>query len=61
MIHVRHDAAAIAAGLCETSLITHSESNRSGIGCTRNVAVPIFVRWIGFRRTGDRLAKPRAR
>ena len=26
MIHVRHAAAAIAAGLCETVLITHGES-----------------------------------
>src|SRR5437016_10030130 len=32
MIHVRHSAAAIAAGLCETVLITHGESGRSGAG-----------------------------
>jgi len=30
MIHVRHAAAAIASGLCETVLITHGESGRSG-------------------------------
>jgi acetyl-CoA acetyltransferase len=28
MIHVRHAAAAIASGLCETVLITHGESGR---------------------------------
>lgn len=32
MIHVRHAAAAIAAGLCSTVLITHGESGRSGVG-----------------------------
>ena len=32
MLHVRHAAAAIAAGYCETVLITHGESGRSGIG-----------------------------
>ena len=32
MIHVRHAAAAIASGLCETVLITHGESGRSGVG-----------------------------
>jgi len=35
-IHVRH-AAAIGSGLCETVLITHGESGRSGVGRTRNV------------------------
>jgi len=30
MIHVRHAAAAISSGLCETVLITHGESGRSG-------------------------------
>jgi acetyl-CoA acetyltransferase len=34
MIHVRHAAAAIASGLCETVLITHGESGRSGVGRT---------------------------
>ncbi|MEZ5383612.1 MAG: hypothetical protein R2754_17660 [Microthrixaceae bacterium] len=32
MIHVRHAAAAIEAGLCETVLITHAESGRSRVG-----------------------------
>src|SRR6266436_1115735 len=40
MIHVRHAAAAIAAGLCETVLITHGERGRSGVGRTRNVVAP---------------------
>src|SRR5207245_6029709 len=40
MIHVRHAAAAVASGLCETVLITHGESGRSGIGRTRNVVAP---------------------
>ena len=32
MIHVRHAAAAIEAGLAKTILVTHGESGRSGIG-----------------------------
>jgi hypothetical protein len=40
MIRVRHAAAAIALGLCETVLITHGESGRSGVGRTRNVVAP---------------------
>jgi hypothetical protein len=40
MIHVRHAAAAIASGLCETVLITHGESGRSGVGRTRDVVAP---------------------
>ena len=32
MIHVRHAAAAISAGLCKTVLITHGESGRSRVG-----------------------------
>ena len=40
MIHVRHAAAAIAAGLCRTVLITHGESGRSGIGRSRNQPGP---------------------
>ena len=32
IIHVRHAIAAIESGLCETVLITHGESGRSGIG-----------------------------
>src|SRR5437899_3846465 len=40
MIHVRHAAAAIESGLCDTVLITHGESGRSGVGRTRNVVAP---------------------
>jgi acetyl-CoA acetyltransferase len=32
MLHVRHAAAAISAGLCDTVLITHGESGRSNVG-----------------------------
>ncbi len=32
MLHVRHAAAAIEAGLCSTVLITHGESGRSRVG-----------------------------
>ncbi len=32
MLHLRHAAAAIAAGYCSTVLITHGESGRSGVG-----------------------------
>ena len=32
MLHVRHAAAAINAGLCKTVLITHGESGRSSVG-----------------------------
>ncbi len=35
MLHVRHAAAAIAAGLCTTVLITHAESGRSRVGTGR--------------------------
>ncbi len=35
MLHVRHAAAAIAAGLCTTVLITHAESGRSRVGTSR--------------------------
>ena len=38
MLHVRHAAAAIAAGLCTTVLITHGESGRSWVG-TQAVAI----------------------
>jgi hypothetical protein len=30
----------VALGLCETVLITHGESGRSGVGRTRNVVAP---------------------
>jgi hypothetical protein len=33
-------AASVASGLCETVLITHGESGRSGVGRTRNVVAP---------------------
>ena len=32
MLHVRHAAAAIAAGLCDVVLVTHGESGRSRVG-----------------------------
>ena len=32
MLHVRHAAAAIEAGLCSTVLITHGESGKSRVG-----------------------------
>ncbi len=32
MVHVRHAAAALRAGLCKTVLITHGESGRSRVG-----------------------------
>ncbi len=35
MLHVRHAAAAIAAGHCSTVLITHAESGRSRVGAGR--------------------------
>ena len=37
MLHVRHAAAAINQGLCDTVLITHGESGRSGVGRHRTV------------------------
>ncbi|MBC7634713.1 MAG: thiolase [Acetobacteraceae bacterium] len=40
MIHVRHAAAAISAGLCTTVLITHGESGSSRIGLNRPAANP---------------------
>jgi acetyl-CoA acetyltransferase len=40
MIHVRHAAAAIEAGLAKTILITHGESGRSGVARTRPAASP---------------------
>jgi acetyl-CoA acetyltransferase len=39
MLHVRHAAAAIAAGYCKTVLITHGESGRSGIAQVRAPAI----------------------
>jgi acetyl-CoA acetyltransferase len=40
MIHVRHAAAAIVAGLCKTVLITHGESGRSRIGALPRTIPP---------------------
>jgi acetyl-CoA acetyltransferase len=40
MLHVRHAAAAIAAGYCTTVLITHGESGRSNIGTPRYPSAP---------------------
>ncbi len=40
MIHVRHAAAAIEAGLAKTILITHGESGRSRVGAARRAVEP---------------------
>ena len=40
MLHVRHAAAAISAGLCTTALITHGKSGRSQIGAVRYASNP---------------------
>jgi acetyl-CoA acetyltransferase len=40
MLHVRHAAAAIEAGLCTTVLITHGESGRSRVGVGGHAASP---------------------
>jgi len=40
MLHVRHAAAAIGAGLCTTVLITHGESGRSRIGALPRTIPP---------------------
>ena len=39
-MHIRHPAAAIVSGLCETALITDGASGRRGVGRTRNVTAP---------------------
>ena len=38
IVHVRHAAAAIASGLCNTVLITHGESGRSRVAFQRGLA-----------------------
>ena len=38
MIHVRHAAAALESGMCNTVLITHGESGRSGVARSRPAA-----------------------
>ncbi len=43
MLHVRHAAAAIAAGACETVLITHGESGRSRIGVSSPSPSPASI------------------
>jgi acetyl-CoA acetyltransferase len=43
LIHVRHAAAAIAAGYCHTVLITHGESGRSRVGPVPLVVEPWSV------------------
>ena len=40
MLHVRHAAAAISAGLCKTVLITHGESGRSRVGALPRAIPP---------------------
>lgn len=40
MLHVRHAAAAIEAGLCHTVLVTHGESGRSRVGAARRAPAP---------------------
>jgi acetyl-CoA acetyltransferase len=40
MIHVRHAAAALESGLCNTVLITHGESGRSNVGRSRPAVSP---------------------
>jgi len=40
LVHVRHAAAAIAAGLCQVVLITHGESGRSRVGAAPRAADP---------------------
>jgi acetyl-CoA acetyltransferase len=43
MIHVRHAAAAIKAGLCTTALITHGESGRSRVGMGARGGFPLTL------------------
>lgn len=40
MLHVRHAAAAISAGLCNTVLITHGESGKSRVGALPRTIPP---------------------
>src|SRR5258708_11211603 len=40
MLHLRHAAAAIEAGLCKTGLITHAESGQSNISRTPRMTGP---------------------
>ena len=43
LIHVRHAAAAIQAGLCNVALITHGESGRSRVGAPPRPADPASI------------------
>jgi len=47
MLHVRHAAAAIAAGYCDTVLVTHGESGRSLVAPARYALNPgsLFGQW----------------
>jgi acetyl-CoA acetyltransferase len=52
MLHVRHAAAAIEAGLCKTVIVTHGESGRSqlgrsGFGGGRSTLAGQFEGWAG--------------
>lgn len=40
LVHVRHAAAAIRAGLCSTVLVLHGESGRSRVGALRHLRPP---------------------
>lgn len=40
LVHVRHAAAAISAGLCEVVLVTHGESGKSRVGAPPRAADP---------------------
>jgi acetyl-CoA acetyltransferase len=40
LLHVRHAAAAVAAGLAHTVLVTHGESGRSRVGSARRTVAP---------------------
>jgi hypothetical protein len=51
MIHIRHVAAAIASGLCETVLITHGASGR--------YASPRWATTCAALRIGDNTAESR--
>lgn len=48
MLHVRHAAAAIAAGAATTVLITHGESGRSRIGMSRQEVLAADTAWGQF-------------
>ena len=58
MIHVRHAAAAISAGLCKTVLITHGESGRSRVGSGGFGRAPSSLRVVEpFEAQRDKLAQ----